>query len=43
MRFDLSTLGYTKDEIKYLTPGECWKIINKAIPKKPSRERGRNQ
>ena len=43
MRMDLSILGYTKDEMKHLTPKECWKIINKGVPKKPSRERGRNQ
>ena len=43
MRIALSMLGYTKDEMKHLTPKECWKIINKGVPKKPSRERGRNQ
>ena len=43
MRMDLSILGYTKDEMKHLTPKECWEIINKGEPKKPSRERGRNQ
>jgi hypothetical protein len=43
MRMQLSTFGYTKDEMKYLTPKECWKIIKKGVPKKPSRERGRNQ
>jgi hypothetical protein len=43
MRFQLSTLGYTKDEMKYLTPEKAWDIIKKNIPKKPSRERGRNQ
>ena len=43
MRMDLSMLGYTKDEMKHLTPEECWKIINKGVPKKPSRERGRSQ
>ena len=43
MRMDLSILGYTRDEMKHLTPKECWKIINKGVPKKPSRERGRNQ
>jgi len=40
---DLLMLGYTKDEMKYLTPKECWKIINLGFPKKPSKERGRNQ
>ena len=34
MRTDLSVLGYTKDEIKYLTPEKCWKIINTGFPKK---------
>ena len=34
MRTDLSVLGYTKDEIKYLTPEKCWKIINTGVPKK---------
>ena len=43
MRMDLSILGYTRDEMKHLTPKECWKIINRGVPKKPSRERGRNQ
>ena len=43
MRMDLSILGYTRDEMKHLTPKECWKIINKGVPKKPSRDRGRNQ
>lgn len=43
MRMQLSTLGYTKDEMKHLTPSEGWEIINRGVPKKPSRERGRNQ
>ena len=43
MRMALSMLGYTKDEMKHLTPKECWKIINEGVPKKPSRERGRCQ
>lgn len=43
MRMQLSVLGYDKDEMKHLTPKQCWEIINKGIPKKPSRERGRNQ
>tara|TARA_B100001093_G_C26368125_1_gene817603 strand:- start:170 stop:577 length:408 start_codon:yes stop_codon:yes gene_type:complete len=43
MRMDLSILGYTRDEMKHLTPKECWEIIYKGAPKKPSRERGRNQ
>ena len=43
MRMKLLTLGYTRDEMKHLTPIECHDIINKGVPKKPSRERGRNQ
>ena len=43
MRFQLSMLGYDRQEMKYLTPEQCWEIINKGVPKKPSRERGRNQ
>ena len=43
MRMDLLILGWSRDEMKYLTPKECWEIIGKGIPKKPSRERGRNQ
>ncbi len=43
MRFQLSMLGYDREEMKHLAPKQCWRIINKGIPKKPSRERGRNQ
>ena len=43
MRFELSMLGYDKQEMKHLTPEQCWEIINRGVPKKPSRERGRNQ
>ena len=43
MRIDLLTLGWSKDEMKHLTPKECWEIINRGVPKKPSRERARNQ
>ena len=43
MRMELLTLGWSRDEMKHLTPKECWEIINKGVPKKPSRERGRNQ
>ena len=43
MRMDLLTLGWSRDEMKHLTPEQCWGIINKGVPKKPSRERGRNQ
>ena len=38
MRTDLSKLGYKRDEIKYLTPEKCWKIINKGVHKKRSKE-----
>ena len=43
MRFDLLSLGWSRDEMKHLTPKECWEIINKGVPKKPSRDRSRNQ
>lgn len=43
MRFQLSMLGYDREEMKHLNPKQCWEIINKGVPKKPSRERGRNQ
>lgn len=43
MRMQLSVFGYDKDEMKHLTPEQCWEIINRGVPKKPSRERGRNQ
>ena len=43
MRIDLLTLGWSKDEIRHLTPKECWEIIVRGVPKKPSRERARSQ
>ena len=43
MRIDLLMLGYSNNEMKHLTPQECWQIIEKGVPKKPSKERGRNQ
>ena len=43
MRIDLLNLGWSKDEMRHLTPKECWEIINRAVPKKPSRERARTQ
>ena len=43
MRIKLSTLGYSKEEMKHLTPIESHKIINKGVPKKPSIDRSRNQ
>ena len=33
MRFQLSMLGYDKQEMKHLTPEQCWEIINRAVPK----------
>ena len=41
MRMELLTLGWSRDEIKHLTPKECWKIIGRGVPKKPSRNRAR--
>ena len=43
MRIDLLTLGWSKDEMRHLTPKECWEIIGRGIPNKPSRERARSQ
>ena len=43
MRMELLTLGWSRDEIKYLTPKECWEIIGKGVIKKPSRKRARSQ
>ena len=43
MRMELLTLGWSRDEIKYLTPKECWEIIGRGVPKKPSRDRARSQ
>ena len=43
MRMDLLTLGWSRDEMKHLTPKECWEIIGEGVSKKSSRGRGRNQ
>ena len=43
MRMELLTLGWSRDEIKYLTPKEFWEIIGREVPKKPSRESARSQ
>tara|TARA_Y100000385_G_scaffold237161_1_gene251557 strand:+ start:503 stop:640 length:138 start_codon:yes stop_codon:yes gene_type:complete len=43
MRKKLKILGYTVEEIKYLTPTQSNNIIKKAIIKKPGKDRGRNQ
>ena len=37
IRMDLLALGCSRDQIKHLTPKECWEIINIGVPKKPSR------
>ena len=31
MRIDLLILGWSKDEIRHLTPKECWEIIGKGV------------
>ena len=43
MRIELKTLGYSKEEMKELTPKKANEIIKKGIPKPPSRDRNRNQ
>ena len=43
MRIELKTLGYSKEEMKELTPKKANAIIKKGIPKTPSRDRNRNQ
>ena len=43
MRIDLLTLGWSRNEIRHLTPKECWEIIDGGVPKIPSRERARSQ
>ena len=43
MRTDLLTLGWSRDEMRHLTPKECWEIIDRGVPKKPSREMARSQ
>ena len=43
MRIELKTLGYSKEEMKELTPKKANEIIKKGIPKTPSRDRNRNQ
>ena len=43
MRIELKTLGYSKEEMKELTPKKANQIIKKGIPKTPSRDRNRNQ
>ena len=32
MRIDLLTLGWIKDEMRHLTPKECWEIIGRGVP-----------
>ena len=43
MRIELKTLGYSKEEMKELTPQKANGIIKKGIPKTPSKDRNRNQ
>ena len=43
MRMELSTLGYSKEEMKELTPKKANVIIKMGISKTPSRDRNRNQ
>ena len=43
MRKKLKILGYTLEEIKYLTPAESNDIIKKSIIKISGKDRGRNQ
>ena len=43
MRKKLKILGYTLEEIKYLTPTQSNNIIKKSIIKKPGKDRSRNQ
>ena len=43
MRIELKTLGYSKEEMKELTPQSANLIIKKGIPKTPSKDRNRNQ
>jgi len=43
MRKKLKILGYTLEEIKYLTPAKSNDIIKKSIIKIPGKDRGRNQ
>ena len=35
MRWELGHLGYSKDDIRYMTPKEAWKLINQNISKHP--------
>ena len=43
MRINFLTLGWSRDEMRHLTPKECWEIIDRGVPKKSSRERARSQ
>ena len=35
MRMELSTLGWSREEMKSLKPKCAWQIIKKGVPKKP--------
>ena len=43
MRIELKTLGYSKEEMKELTPKKANSIIKKGMPKLPSSDRNKNQ
>ena len=43
MRIKLGLLGYSKDDMKHLTPIEANKIISECIVNSPNSERARNQ
>ena len=43
LRWELNHVGYSKEEIKNMTPEQGWEIINRDVPKKSSRELGSNQ
>ena len=43
MRIELGLLGYSKEDIKSLTPKKANKILSENIIKSKSRERGKNQ
>ena len=43
MRFQLSMLGYSKEEMKYFTPKKCWEIIDKNLTRKALKGSNRNE
>ena len=42
MRMELSTLGWSREEMKSLRPKCAWQIIKKGVPKKPPIDRAKN-